>query len=143
MAKFNSGKSVEAMIVLLIGTIALGMSAPMISKQLRNETLNSAQFQVINRKIESLEEQVRESKVPKVTVAFFCSAVTAQSASNPCPKGWTSIKDLGGHYLRIASFNSSGSLVDFVDSTMEQMVHKHKHVSPFMAYYGYSGLLGF
>jgi len=115
----------------------------MISKQLRSETLNSAQFQVINRKIESLEEQVRESKVPKGTVAFFSSAVTAQSASNPCPKGWTPIKDLGGHYPRIASFNSSGSLVDFVDSTMEQMVHKHKHVSPFMAYYGYSGLLGF
>ena len=44
----------ETMIVILIGTIALGMSAPMISRQLRSETLNSAQFQVINRKIESL-----------------------------------------------------------------------------------------
>ena len=42
----------EAMIVLLIGTIALGMSAPMISRQLKNETSNNVQFQVLTQRVE-------------------------------------------------------------------------------------------
>lgn len=41
---------VEAMIAVLIGSIVLGMSAPMISSQLKRNNMNDVQFQVLNKK---------------------------------------------------------------------------------------------
>ncbi len=70
---------VEAMIVLLIGTIALGMSAPMISRQLKNETMNNVQFQVLNKKYEELKKV--KSDIPSGAVMYF--------DLDGCPDGWT------------------------------------------------------
>ena len=69
----------EAMIVLLIVTIALGMSAPMISKQLKNETMNNVQFQVLNKKYEELKKV--KSDIPSGAVMYF--------DLDDCPAGWT------------------------------------------------------
>ena len=111
----------EAMIVLLIGTIALGMSAPMISRQLKNETMNNVQFQVLNRKIERLEQQVRNSGIPKGTVAFFDNSVVAESVSNPCPAGWEKVQaNWNGRFPR---FSGEHTLITYVyDETVETLV---------------------
>ncbi len=46
----------EAMIALLIGTIVLGFSAPMITKQLKHNNFTSIQTQVMNKKIENVKD---------------------------------------------------------------------------------------
>ena len=66
---------VETMIVLLIGTIALGMSAPMISKQIKHNDMNVVQFSVINREIEKVK-----SVVPKGVIVMWSGATV--------PTGW-------------------------------------------------------
>ena len=64
--------------MLLIGTIALGMSAPMISIQLKNETMNNVQFQVLNKKYEELKKV--KSDIPSGAVMYF--------DLDDCPDGW-------------------------------------------------------
>ena len=78
----------EAMIVLLIGSIILGFSAPMISRQLKHNNMSDIQVQVLNDRIKKLEGAVKNSSIPKGTIAFFDTSVVAESASNPCPVGW-------------------------------------------------------
>jgi len=46
----------EAMIALLIGTIVLGFSAPMITKQLKHNNFTSIQTQIMNKKIENVQD---------------------------------------------------------------------------------------
>jgi len=46
----------EAMIALLIGTIVLGFSAPMITKQLKHNNFTSIQTQIMNKKIENVKD---------------------------------------------------------------------------------------
>ncbi len=45
------------MIVLLIGTLVLGFSAPMISKQLKHNDFTSIQTQILNKKIENVKDK--------------------------------------------------------------------------------------
>ncbi len=95
------------MIVILIGTIALGMSAPMISRQLKNETLTNTQMQVIQRQIDALKSRTAET--PEGAVMFFLL--------RSCPDGWYPINDyvsggdisgLNGYFPRFAgSFSPS------------------------------------
>ena len=105
----------EAMIALLIGTIVLGFSAPMITKQLKHNDYSDAQAQIVNRRIEKLIESNNALKqeietlkkssggVPKGTVAFFNNTVVAESATNPCPKGWSLIdSNWQGRFPRFA-----------------------------------------
>ena len=47
----------EAMIALLIGTIILGFSAPMITKQLKHNDFTSIQTQILNKKIENVDDK--------------------------------------------------------------------------------------
>ncbi len=47
----------EAMIALLIGTLVLGFSAPMISKQLKHNDFTSIQTQILNKKIENVDDK--------------------------------------------------------------------------------------
>ena len=77
--------------------------------------------------VTDLEEDVK-NLVPKGTVMFF--------KLSSCPKGWQAVTDangksVSGYYPRIANAGDAE-----IGKTKEQMVHKHKHVSPFMAYYG-------
>ena len=88
----NAFSLAEAMIVLLVATIALGMSAPMISRQLKNETANDIQFQVLRREIEKLKNN---QNTPKGAVMFFDLA--------SCPDGWDDVSSSwNGRFIRIA-----------------------------------------
>ena len=51
----NAFSVAEAMIALLIGTIVLGFSAPMITKQLKHNDFTSIQAQIMNKKIENVK----------------------------------------------------------------------------------------
>ena len=53
---FKAFSIAEAMIVLLIGSLILGFSAPLITKQLKNTNLSSIQLGLLNGKINRLEE---------------------------------------------------------------------------------------
>lgn len=94
----------EAMIALLIGSIALGMAAPMITKQIKQNNFSDTQIRVINARNENMLDIINElierieilenqenSGIPKGTIAFFDNTVVAESLSNPCPKGWEKI----------------------------------------------------
>ena len=107
----------EAMIALLIGSIALGMAAPMITKQVKQNNYVDAERRIIDNKINNI--------IPNGAIMFF--------RTSPCPDGWAPVTGLGGFYPRIADVNQRGTYIDEnpIDSTLEQMVHKHKHVSPY------------
>ena len=46
----------EALIALLIGSLILGMSAPLITKQLKHNSFTDIQAQLLNRKVENAKE---------------------------------------------------------------------------------------
>ena len=48
----------EALIALLIGSLILGMSAPLITKQLKHNTFTDVQAQLLNRKVESAKGDI-------------------------------------------------------------------------------------
>ena len=132
----------EAMVALLIGSVALRAAAPMITKQIKHNNLNNAQSQIImgqinqsnnhinqtfqsinelQEEINELRNKIEESSIPAKTIAFFNRTT--------CPSGWVAVADkngnaLKGFYPRIASEKDED-----IGSTKEQMVHKHKHVS--------------
>ena len=140
--KIKAFSVAEAMTALLIGSIALGAAAPMITKQIKQNNFSNAQTQVIAQQIETtnrvtkqtnetinelreeinkLKSSIEDIEIPKNTIAFFNSST--------CPSGWKAVVDkngnsLKGYYPRIAAENDSD-----IGSTKEQMVHKHKHVS--------------
>jgi len=114
----------EAMIALLIGSLILGYSAPMIAKQIKHNNMSDVQVQVLSRKIEELRRT--QTNIPAGAIMFF--------NLRRCPTGWDPVStDFIGHYPRIV-----GEDDDSTNTTVEQMVHKHKHVSPFLPYYGLS-----
>lgn len=47
----------EALVALLIGSLILGMSAPMISKQLKHNNFTDVQAQLLNRKVETVKDK--------------------------------------------------------------------------------------
>ncbi len=105
------------MIVILIGTIALGMAAPMITKQLKNETLTNTQMQILQKQIDNLRRN--QGGVPEGAIMFF--------DLSRCPDWWDFVGDeYIGHYPRIVGEGTTNGTGD----TVEQMVHRHKHVSP-------------
>ncbi len=108
----------EAMIAVLIGSIALGMAAPMITKQIKTQNFTDTQFDVLRRQIEELRES---QGVPTGAIMFF--------DLHRCPDGWDFVGDeYIGDYPRIVGEGNDNE----VGEQLEQMVHKHKHISPFM-----------
>ena len=197
-------------IALLIGSVILGMSAPMISKQLQHNTLNDIKSRILKGEIEKVESKANtnitniknhdtkilniqkqltalekaldaievndyddeisaleselSSKANSSTVTKISNDLTTLEETvgdldedvtdledkiknlvpkgavmffnlTSCPDGWSAITDMGGRYPRIATYKD-GKLADAINSTKEQMVHRHKHVSPFMAFAG-------
>lgn len=108
----------EAMIALLIGSLALGMAAPMITKQIKTQNFTDAQFVALQRQIEELRES---QGVPTGAIMFF--------DLHRCPDGWDFVGDeYIGDYPRIVGEGDDNEVGD----QLEQMVHRHKHVSPIM-----------
>ena len=105
----------EAMVTLTIFAVVAGASAPLISKQVQNQNFNDIQYRLL-----------KESMIPKHSIMFF--------NLKECPKGWgpvaTETNGLEGKYPRIAKEKSPD-----IGMTKEQMVHKHKHISPYMGFY--------
>ncbi len=125
----------EAMIALLIGSLALGMAAPMITKQIKAQNMTDTQFRVINRQADELRDLVNDlmeeiedlrnnnndnNGVEDGAVMFY--------ATTSCPENWAKITGFGGYYLRIQKAGET------IGSIKEQMVHRHKHVSPFLSH---------
>ena len=95
----------EAMVALAIGGVVLGMSAPMVSKQIQNQNLSDAQYRLIIQKLE-------EDKNPKGTIILFDSnSVNASAKNNGCPKGYTNISEgNSGKYLMLDTFSNAGKV---------------------------------
>ncbi len=200
----NAFSIAEVAIALLIGSVVLGMSAPMISKQLQHNTLNDIKSRILKGEIEKVESKANTNIVnikthdgkildiqkqlaelqaalaaietinyddeisaleSKLSSKADSSSVTKISNSlttlegdvddlsddvtdlekdmkklvpkgaimffnlTSCPDGWSAITNMGGRYPRIATYKD-GKLADAINSTKEQMVHRHKHVSP-------------
>ena len=66
------------MIALLIGSLILGYSAPLITNQIKHNNMSDVQAQVLNRKIEEL--RTTQSSIPSGAVMYFDLA--------DCPDGW-------------------------------------------------------
>ncbi len=66
----------EAMIALLIGTLVLGFSAPMITKQLKHNDFTSIQTQILNKKIENVDDK-SDANAGKITGILDCKDVAA------------------------------------------------------------------
>jgi len=87
-SKKRKGFSVaEGMIVLLISSVALGVAAPMITKQINKENFKNAEKDIIIRKI--------DSAIPQGAVMFFYDRA--------CPNGWKAIEDIDGRYIRLTA----------------------------------------
>lgn len=69
----------EAMIALLIGSLILGFTAPVISKQIKYNNMSDVQMQVFNKKIEQL--RANQSNIPSGAVMAF--------NRTSCPDTWT------------------------------------------------------
>ena len=96
----------EAMMTLLIFSIALAAAAPLISGQMKRSMIQNI--------------HAEQDAVPKGAIMFFDDRKT-------CPDGWkavvTSSSGLSGYYPRLAQEGDSE-----IGQKKEQMVHKHKHV---------------
>ena len=120
----------EALIALLIGSLILGMSAPMISKQLKFQNYSDIQIRQIIQRLELLEEE----RVPRGTVAFFNSNVKSQSSSNPCPKGWSAVpSDWNGRFFRVADIDNPRN------ELQSQSIQAHWHDMPSFSLSGMTG----
>ena len=152
----------EAMIALLIGSVALGMAAPMITKQIKAQNMTDAQFRLINRENDRLQESVDSSNgliaeliervealenenddgIPEGMVAFF-NATT-------CPRGWSAINaNWNGRFPRFSgshtvlsyntstkSFNSTGTAQTLnVGTTQEDAIRNVSGYGPALIYY--------
>ena len=87
----------EAMIALLIGSIALGMSAPMITKQVKQNNYSNVQYSVMNKKMDLQDKKLEDAEndiynyidemiaqvdgIPSGAVMYFDLAA--------CPDGWS------------------------------------------------------
>jgi len=97
----------EAMIAVLIGSIVLGMSAPMISSQLKRNNMNDVQFQVLNKKIQDLQAEVRANN------NVFPSGFLMMTFGSCPTNGWSDVSsDYEGRFLKISS--SAGTTRDAV-----------------------------
>ena len=83
--KRNKAFSVaEAMIALLIGSVALGMAAPMITKQIKQQNFQEVQYRILSQQL-----------VPSGAIMFFDLA--------QCPEGWSRLDaKYNGRYFKVA-----------------------------------------
>ena len=123
----------EALIALLIGSLILGMSAPIISKQIKYNNFSDAQVNLFSKKFEEIERRLAQKDseilalrqeldgldigVPVGTVAFF--------NSDSCPDDtWQNVVDYGwgGYFFRVADASNTRNVAQ------EQSIQSHWHV---------------
>ena len=127
---YKKGFSIaEALVALLIGSLILGMSAPLITKQLKHNNFSDVQVQVLSRKLEQINNQlsiknneieelrqqlnnIDTSSVPKNAVVFFNGA---------CPEeGWEEAPAIwANHFLMIK--NSSDTSRDLASVELDSI----------------------
>lgn len=82
----------EAMIALLIGSLALGMAAPMITKQIKQNNMADVQYRLINNKNNVLIDEIKEIKEKINLIESSNSAIPSTAVmyfdSITCPDGW-------------------------------------------------------
>ena len=83
----------EAMVALLIGSIALGAAAPLITKQIKHNNSNGALEDVINDRLDEIERRLP----PAGSIIFLDS-----NRHNGCPDGWTMINQ-NGKFFKITT----------------------------------------
>ncbi len=82
--KLKAFSVAEVAIALLIGSIMLGMAAPMITKQMKNENIESVQIEILKKTI-----------IPSGAIMFFDRA--------DCPDGWDPLNSkYNGRYFKVA-----------------------------------------
>ena len=89
----------EAMIALLIGSLILGYSAPMITGQIKHNNMSDVQAQVLNRKIEELRST--QANIPSGAVMYFDLA--------SCPVDWSPLSTIYPNAANAFIRNQSGS----------------------------------
>jgi len=89
----------EAMIALLIGSLVLGYSAPMIAGQIKHNNMSDVQAQVLNRKIEELRST--QANIPSGAVMYFDLA--------SCPVDWSPLSTIYPNAANAFIRNQSGS----------------------------------
>lgn len=83
----------EAMIALILVSVTLAMSAPLISRQMKNSSGSSLQLAQLMHRIEALE-----ATVPPGAVMYFDPDLVES-----CPDGWERVPDkYAGRYFRVA-----------------------------------------
>ena len=120
----------EALIALLIGSLILGMSAPLITKQIKNQTLTDTQLQILQRQIDAL--RTNQAGIPAGTVVFY--------DGTSCPEGWdlltrtypnargAFIRNVGdatsiGDFQQNAAPNITGKMENFLGGSSSQNYH--------------------
>lgn len=135
--KKNAFSMAEAFVGLLVVSVALGVSAPMITKQIKSNNSTDAQITMLKKEIENLKESIKQNNPnnnnndndnevnDKIAISIPAGAIMFFNL-NKCPKNWEPVdKKFIGHYPRIV-----GEYDVNLNQPLEQMVHKHKHVSP-------------
>lgn len=153
----------EAMIALLIGSVALGMAAPMITKQIKQSNFADAQARLFNQRMndlvennanfrleieELIDEKIREVReemedIPSGMVAFFNTTT--------CPNGWSAISSnwrgrfprFAGQYTVLSyntskkAFNTTGTAQTLsVGATQEDAIRNITGTGPAFIVYG-------
>ena len=96
--KIKAFSVAEATIALLIGSIALGMAAPMITKQIKQSNFTDTQFQVINSRIEQLQQALNDRE------DIFPSGFLMMTFESCPTNGWSDVSALyEGRFLKISS----------------------------------------
>jgi len=112
----------EAMITLLIGSVALGVAAPMITKQIKHNNYSQVQTNIIsqqldrvttqnNKRLEDIEtniEEIIENVENRLTNAIPSGAVMYFDLTD-CPSGWTPLVNKYPNASNAFIRNQSGS----------------------------------
>ncbi len=100
--KIKAFSVAEATIALLIGSIALGMAAPMITKQIKQSNFTDTQFRLINNQNDRLRDSINNTNDIIDELLARIEELENNNESTPagaimyfdlskCPDGWTEL----------------------------------------------------
>lgn len=114
----------EAMIVLLITSLALAAASPLISKMMKSSGSDKVEYNNLEDKIENLEDklEILEDKLAELETIPSGSVVFFNLAN--CPTGWKNATTLGwgGRFFRVADSSNPRNVLQ------EDMIKSHSHL---------------